>query len=517
MPVHPRRLRLPLVAGVALVLIATRTGALPPPIYTHDQQVHHFRQSVEVHARCPDLTEEPGVFGNVEVRFTAGRKFTIHTSKALGKRFTDCVRRAVVEVGEFPMPTAADRRDGEKETTILLWFGKPVANMIEPARLLPAWQKAAREPGALRAILPPDVAVTKNGCLLPDGEWIRAGVDAWLDKWTRPVPSKWWSFFHPLQAPRFVDQKWFIAQDKTRAYCLHALDDARERAIRPRFDQEGACWQGKLADLLVAPRAAFPADRRYRSVSVAGDRACAVDTAGAIVCCGSPVPQPPPQGSFKAVSVAGTRACAIRSDDTIACWSGPEAPPIAPFDGRYAEVVVGDGTACARRFDGRFDCRGRPLAPAPASSAPLDIGREDVRQLRIGPGGFCLLRRNGSLACSGHDEPTPPPKDVAAVDRDELTCVLLAGGEVLCPLNGRDGPWGNVTRDRFKDIAVTSWGGCGRRPDDTIGCWGRVPAVVPRGRFRSIESGAGHVCGIRDDGRVVCWGDRSGVFWTDVE
>jgi len=196
----------------------------------------------------------------------------------------------------------------------------------------------------------------------------------------------------------------------------------------------------------------------------------------------------------------------VRSDNTIACWS--QSGALAPFDSRYAEVVVGDVTACARRLDGRFECRGDPL----------DVSG-DIRQVSLGAGGHCVLRRDGTLACSERGERLQsPPRPPIAVDRNYTTCVLVEDGEVLCPQNGTYGAWGAVSRERFKAIAATSWGGCGRRQDDTVGCWGRVPGPGPQGRFTSLEAGDSYICGIRDDGRIVCWGEAGkGRLWTDFE
>jgi hypothetical protein len=357
-------------------------------------------------------------------------------------------------------------------------------------------------------MVPADVAVTNDGCLVPDGDAIRAGVDLWMDRWTKPAVLKWWPLFEPDTAPRFIEPNLLVVTRDARAYCLLPLDAAREDELRARMDEMGRCWQGDTAEILRAPRVAFPADRRYRSVSIARDRACAVDVAGTMICCGSPRPDTPPAGTFKSVSVGRVHACAVRADDTVVCWSDSTAPPLAPFADHYAEVVVGETGACARRLkNGWFECRGREL----------DVSG-DVRQVSLGADGACVLRRDGTLTCAGYGDTAQLPKPAIAVDRNHTTCVLVEGGDVLCPQSGHDGPWGYVSREHFKQIAATSWGGCGRHADDTLGCWGRVPGATPPGRFTSLDSGDSQICGIRDDGRIVCWGPRSdGFFWSDFE
>jgi len=505
------RLALSLFAGAAAVAVATNAGANSPPHRTHEQKVREFRRRVEGRANaCRDLVRESSVFGSVEVRFTTEKRFKVRATKSLGPHVAACVTRAVREMiadeDEFPIDYRGDLDKIARGNRIDLWFGTPTANLPEPTRLLPAWRAArAGNPRALRDLLPADVAITTDGCLVPDGGAIRQGVELWLEKWTKPIFYKWDWLFRPYSRPRFVDQVWFVAYGGDGGnYCLLPLDDARERELTARLNESGACWQGTVRDSLLSPRIAFPSDRAYQSVSIARDRACAVEAGGSLLCCGSPKPQPPPAGVFKSVSVARLHACAIRADDTIACWSESEAPALPPFQGRYSEVVVGEVTACARLLDGHFDCRGK-LA---------DVWRDDVRQVSMDFTGHCLVRRGGVLECAGSRELPPPPKNVIAVDTNYTTCVLVAGGEVLCPQSGHDGPWGLVSRERFKDIAVTSGGGCGRRPDDTVGCWGRVTG--PKGRFKLLEAGETQMCGIRDDGRIVCWGNpEGGYFWSD--
>jgi hypothetical protein len=98
--------------------------------------------------------------------------------------------------------------------------------------------------------------------------------------------------------------------------------------------------------------------------------------------------------------------------------------------------------------------------------------------------------------------------------------VLTAAGEVLCPQGVHRGPWGLVSREHFRDLAIVGGFGCGRRADDTVGCWGRAGASPPAAtRFISLEAGGGSICGIRsEDRRITCWGVRGrGSSGTDFE
>jgi len=504
MATRPGPVRLALLIATAVWFAATtRTVANQPERPTHEQEVEWFRKGIETTLKCPDLSREPGVFGDVEVTFKTRTKFTVVANAALGARFASCVAKAIRESERyFPVPYdyEHDRSAGYDEASfgepelIVFSFGKPQPNLPEPTRLIPAWKTARRNDRPVRWILPPDITVTPEGCLLPASQSIRASIDLWLEKWSKPVSSIWWAQPQALLShsgvPRLIDRTWLvIPQDK--AYCLRPVDDA----LRAQMEERGAGWRGATADILLEPRTGFPTDRSYRSVSITDEKACAVDAAGAIVCCGFPRPPAPPKGAFKSVSVARELACAVRSDDAVVCWAGKT--PGGEFVGRYAEVVVGDGSACARRLDdGRFECHG----------GAIDVSG-DVRQLALGYG-HCVLRRDGALDCGerGGTSIMPPPQPVIAVDRNESICALVEGGEAMCPESGKSGAWGLVSQDRFKDIATTSWGGCGRRQDDTVACWGRLPGPVPQGRFKALDGGTFHICGIRDDGRIACWG-----------
>jgi len=494
-------LALTLIAGALAVAVVPHARANQPEPPTYEEEVESFRRGIERSLACPDLSREPGVFGDVEVTFKTRTKFSVVATASLGMRFAACVTKALRESrGYFPVSYGIERKEGFDEASfgepiaIVFSFGKPQPNLPEPAKLIPAWKTARRNDRPVRWILPPDVTVTPEGCLTTPSKAIRAGIDLWLEKWSKPVSSIWWAQPQALLihsgVPRLIDRTWLVVP-RDEAYCLRPVDDA----LRAQIDERGACWRGATADILLEPRTGFPTDRSYRSVSIADANACAIDAAGAIVCCGFPRPPPPPKGTFKSVSVASELACAVRSDDTVVCWAGKTSGQ--EFAGRYAEVVVGDGSVCARRLDdGRFECHGNPL----------DVSG-DVRQLAMGYG-HCVLRREGTLDC-GERGGTPilaPPQPVIAVDRNYSICALVDSGEAMCPETGTSGPWGLVSRDRFKDIAMTSWGGCGRRQDDTVACWGRPPGPVPQGRFKALDGGTYHVCGVRDDGRIACWG-----------
>jgi hypothetical protein len=56
----------------------------------------------------------------------------------------------------------------------------------------------------------------------------------------------------------------------------------------------------------------------------------------------------------------------------------------------------------------------------------------------------------------------------------------------------------------FVDVCAVDQGGCGRRADGTLACWGsRNP---PSGNFRSLDCKVATACGVLMDGTLRCWG-----------
>ena len=136
-----------------------------------------------------------------------------------------------------------------------------------------------------------------------------------------------------------------------------------------------------------------------------------------------------PAGKFSAIYSAGDGLYALRADGTVTCW-------------------YGSSRGCNTRLTGTF--------------STISVTTRD---------GFCGIRRNGSVACSGSNSSNPPGGTFIAIAAGNRSCGIRTNGSVAC------------------------WGGRDQ---------GRVPA--PAGTFTSLSAGQDYVCGIRTAGSVVCWG-----------
>jgi hypothetical protein len=494
-------------AAFAAVLAAPDRAAAGPPPSLHEL-IDAETQS------CGKAAERQGKFGGVTITFKTSTQFSVRAAKLLGPSSAACVTRAVrhlVAEGQT-IPEFGSRHSPPDGNPFWIFLGKPRPVLPDPADLLPAWRKRDRR--ALARLLPPGVTMTGAGCLKVE-EGIDLGMQMWLEKRTKPVPLPLRKLFLPAEAPHVVDRETILIQ-RDGAYCLQPLDDRLRVTMRARLDEEGACWNGDVADLMTAPRIRFPAERRYRAVSVAQTRACAIDEAGEIVCCGSPRPSAPPRGPFQQLSVSDRRGCALRPDGSAACWADPGETAPGPFTGRYDAISVAAAVACARKLDGGFDCAGTKVRG--------DVGGGRAKQIKTDDSlGVCLLRDDGSLACGkGATEVAPLPSPAVELDLNGGLCVLNAAGEVLCAQSAQRGPWGLVSRERFRQIAVTAGFGCGRRADDTVRCWGNPgkdgTLPPPAARFVALDAGSTTICGVRDDKHIVCWGARTrDVYGMDFE
>lgn len=141
----------------------------------------------------------------------------------------------------------------------------------------------------------------------------------------------------------------------------------------------------------------------------------------------------PPDGNFRSVSAAGNAACAARSVGSVKCWGGShagnhsdnEAGGIVDLsiatewglgiddqgvitswgdvpngfnipDGEWADVALGEDTACAIGFDGTLNCFGRNKSLASQYDAEL------FTQIDAGPTHVCGITETG-VKCWGGD------------------------------------------------------------------------------------------------------------------
>lgn len=283
------------------------------------------------------------------------------------------------------------------------------------------------------------------------------------------------------------------------------------------------------ADLPAAP----PVD--VRTLAAGGGHACAIQTAGAVVCWGrndygqlgqtadDSVPTPVAVPSITdAVSIAAADAstCVLRADGKVACWGynddgqlgngstahSPTPVAVSGLSGAVS-VVVGGDHACALHAAGDVVCWGDNAAgelgveDMPRSTKPLPVtGLADAVSIGVGYGNSCAVRRGGQVVCwggavgadDGGYAPTPTPaaglEDGSAFDGGIVNaCALRSSGGVAC--------WGDTKFGQLGDGTIDA--GNQLTPVDVIGLQ----------NARAISVGSAHSCALRAGGLVSCWGD----------
>ena len=105
-----------------------------------------------------------------------------------------------------------------------------------------------------------------------------------------------------------------------------------------------------------------PPSGTYSEVSVGGGGgyACALRTAGTLVCWGESGwgAENPPSGVFTSVSAGDTHACGIRANGTIACWGDSQHDATRVPAGKWNAVSAGFHSNCALSTHGTITCWG---------------------------------------------------------------------------------------------------------------------------------------------------------------
>jgi len=249
------------------------------------------------------------------------------------------------------------------------------------------------------------------------------------------------------------------------------------------------CWEGDptgLAEPLSAHVAAIPLPGDALDVNVSERLACAVLTSGTVHCWGSngsgqlgaqsrlldselPL-QVVGVRNARSVSVADDHACVVESDGTVACWGDNStgqcghdeqytpavrhlvtAQPVAGVSGAVS-VATGTYSSCAIGA-GRAWCWGEILRPTQAAPSAENRARAALVpplakavQLLLASSCGCALFEGGSVACfpidaygcRGTDPRIGVTPRVALVGVERLTlangaaCAVLADGTLSC-------------------------------------------------------------------------------------
>ena len=173
-------------------------------------------------------------------------------------------------------------------------------------------------------------------------------------------------------------------------------------------------------------------------------------------------------------------------DGVLECWGNSDKNQSSPPGGQFIQVTSQRGYSCGIRASGVLECWG----DVPAA---LEWARpyRTASSVSTGGSGACALTSSGGLVC--------------------------------WPLRESDGqfdpwewPW-RLTGDRFKQVSVGIFDGCGVRESGKVECWARSSLSPLRpldGSFVQVTVDAGRACGLRSSGELACW-NREGEE-TDV-
>jgi hypothetical protein len=523
---------------VALVIVlgatAGPTRATPSRLLTTEEAWDHATQrAAAALADCARLGVARGVFGDVEVRFhLPNGRWTLSASQslgALGRRAKACVRDAIAS--QFAVPY--DAREERDELEYTQYIGTPAILLPPAATLMPLWRQvveggddATAARAELSRILPPDTALTREGCFQTTRSSIRDAEELWLAAIGSPVSGLWRDAL-AAETGLWVVERWdssgaFVGWSRS-GLCLVPFDAERQAALRGVFDSAGTCLVGDFEDVLLRPRVEFPSDETYVSISMSAGvqhrRVCAITTAGSVTCCGNVEPRlPPAPASITSIALGYAFACGLDGAGNAICWGDIAAPP----HGRFIRLSASDAHVCGLRpgypvGHGEIVCWGS----VGGSAANVPAGR--FSDVATAYSRSCAVRTDGQIACwrDGELEAAPLGRfsAVAAVlnhacgvRRDgTVGCWNFAGGSVDFPVD-------TPLPGQFQDIvAAHTYDFCGRRRDDTVACW-QAPGPLkwrdqtqppPTGRFRQLATDTVGICGLRDDGRIACWGERS--------
>jgi alpha-tubulin suppressor-like RCC1 family protein len=256
---------------------------------------------------------------------------------------------------------------------------------------------------------------------------------------------------------------------------------------------------------------AVSGSRQYSTISVTGDRACALSTSGEAYCWG--------WNHFGELGVGtptGPEICATYGEPC-------STVPVAVLGGHtFTALTAGDYHTCALATAGAAYCWGRNDPGTLGDGGLLDryspvpvVGDLSFVALTAGGGHTCGLTSDGTAYCWG------------ANDWGQLGIGTTIGPQSPCqsPIDSNRGV-GNCSTvpvpvsggQHFSAISAGGLQTCALTLAGAAYCWGwngtgdgnlapSSPTAVPGGlTFASLSANAGHACGVTWAGILYCWG-----------
>lgn len=504
--------RCALITVVFVTTNAASSLAIPPPLPTAQGMLDDAVAAAAPElATCSALATARHVYGDVRARVYGASRWRTSPSRSLGAHaaaLAACVQRAIAS--HFTLLGSFD--DAGVEHTELL--GTPKAVLPAADRLTPIWlraigpaDKGARDAAAaLRKLVPPDYAVTKDGCLKTERMSATAVESEWAGTVGARIPPLWTKLPGKTLGHRIDSSVWLAAgalmTQSARGLCLDLIGPERQAALRAELEAVGTGWVGGFLDVLLHPRVELPRDRKYTRVATHGGRICALTVTGEVVCVGpTDPPLPPAPGAMVSLALGDDFACGLDARSIASCWGNMVAPP----PGVFVRIGAGSRHACGLRKTGEIECWGPRAWFTPPST------QADFIDLAVGAG-TCGLHRDRSVECWGSSSFVLHPLGAftSIAMNDTRGCGIRVDRSVGC-WHWASEPLDSPMPERFKEVAVGGiYDVCGRRDDDSVVCWTPSPRVkIPPPAVKLAQLTGSHdtFCGVRNDGGVECWGD----------
>jgi hypothetical protein len=493
---------------------------------------------------CDALATRRNEFGDLFIEFwpTDDRSVAVSGSKQLSADVRRCAASALKGLARELKPHIGE----VAETHGIAPIGRVRPLLPLRADLLPAWLQAtrggagsARARQTLRRLLPPDVVVDRTGCLqVAPTRRLGEGVDEWLKANTKPVHSLWLNEARIGAIPQDVTSAYVLTVDRsylvlrtffpqmdlaTETYafgtadsrravpvahrlCVDALGGDLLKSVSTAIGKAGSCWRGSPEEILVAPTFEFPRERSYKTVRTATDgRACALDVAGALTCCGRTTVAIGAGQTFVDIDTSAGNVCMVGAHGTTGCSSLDTGRSTVTLPGVFTRVSSALGQVCGVRTDGAVVCSASGVHTPPQGR----FTAVDARSSCASPDG-------GGISCWSGGRMTI----VAERGFSNLASDARGATTVACALDRAGAPWCWNTSDvsarpsqeqtmlRFSAVDVTASGRCGLAKDGCdVRCWfpdGGAPALggqCLRQISREMPS-----CGVTAEGRAVCEG-----------
>jgi len=326
------------------------------------------------------------------------------------------------------------------------------------------------------------------------------------------------------------------------------------------------CWGATIDKKYTVQQKVVGSQSKAKVLAVGGSHACALSSAGGVMCWGENVggqlgngtntnsetatPVKGLRSGVTAIAVGMNHACALLSSGGVKCWGDNQAGQLG--DGSLQDrntptqvvglmsdtkaIDAGGDVTCALMKNGKVKCWGDTFygqlgdASTTSKSVPTQVSGLDtsVRTISVGSEHVCAELTTGSATCWGNnsggqlgDRTTGErkyPVEVASGRKIDLAwtgegCTRPPSASLVLPPG--DAKLTAIALSAFRTCAVTSTG--------AVLCWGPagepVTDDVPKIPFptqvqgldtgtRSISMGRAHACALTAAGAVKCWGNN---------